>query len=204
VSGKGDLKRALEREGVFLDGEALERLERFAALLEEWNGVHNLTGARNREEIGANIVDSLIPTGFVERPASLLDVGTGAGFPGLVLAVAWPETETLLCEPLKKRAAFLRLAVLELGLERTTVVRERVERLQHAPFALISSRAVSDTALLLKLTRRVADERTRYLLYKGSRLEEELERVEGMEVLTLRERPPRRYLLLGSPAGKLV
>ena len=197
MSGKGDLKKTLEREGVFLDGEALDRLEGFAALLEEWNGVHNLTGARNRGEIEANIVDSLVPTGFVERPASLLDVGTGAGFPGLLLAVAWPETETVLCEPLKKRAAFLRLAVLELGLERTTVVRERVERLRHPPFGLISSRAVSDTALLLELTRRVADFRTRYLLYKGSRLEEELERVEGMEILALRERPPRRYLLLG-------
>ena len=198
MSGKGDLNKALEREGIFLDREALERLEGFAALLEEWNGVHNLTGARNRGEIEANIVDSLVPTGFVERPTSLLDVGTGAGFPGLLLAVAWPETETVLCEPLKKRAAFLRLAALELGLERTTVVRERVERLRHPPFELISSRAVSDTALLLKLTQGVADPRTRFLLYKGSRLDEELEAVTGKRVLALVERPPRRYLLLGS------
>jgi len=196
VSGKGDLKKALEREGVFLDGEALDRLERFSVLLEEWNGVHNLTGAKNREEIERNIVDSLVPTGFVERPASLLDVGTGAGFPGLILAVAWPGTETVLCEPLKKRAAFLRLTALELGLGRVAVERRRVEELRHEPFALISSRAVSDTGLLLDLTRHLADEKTHWLLYKGSRLEEELAGLAGIGEVRIHERPPRRYLLL--------
>jgi 16S rRNA (guanine(527)-N(7))-methyltransferase RsmG/RNA polymerase-binding protein DksA len=196
VSGGGSLKRALEREGIFLDGEALERLERFAALLEEWNGVHNLTGARDRETMIKNIVDSLVPTGFVKAPESLLDVGTGAGFPGLILAVAWPGTETVLCEPLNKRAAFLRLAAMELGLERVAVEKRRVEELRHAPFGLISSRAVSDTALLLKLTAHLADERTRWLLYKGSRLEEELEGLEGFGGIRIHERPPRRYLLL--------
>jgi 16S rRNA (guanine(527)-N(7))-methyltransferase RsmG/RNA polymerase-binding protein DksA len=194
------MRKMLEGEGISLDGEALERLERFAALLEEWNGVHNLTGAKSREEIERNIVDSLVPTGFVGAPESLLDVGTGAGFPGLVLAVAWPGTETVLCEPLNKRAAFLRLAAMELGLERVTIEKRRVETLRHAPFGLISSRAVSETALLLKLTEHLADDRTRWLLYKGSRLEEELAGLEGVTTLRIHERPPRRYLLLAREA----
>jgi RNA polymerase-binding protein DksA len=129
-------------------------------------------------------------------------VGTGAGFPGLILAIAWPETETVLCEPLNKRAAFLRLAAMELGLERVSVEKRRVESLLRDPFELISSRAVSDTALLLELTAHLADERTRWLLYKGSRLEEELEGLEGFEALRILERPPRRYLLLSRSPGK--
>jgi len=193
------LARELQKEGIGLDDHALSRLERFAELLEEWNGTHNLTGAKSRQEIERNIVDSLIPVRFVDAPESLLDVGTGAGFPGLVLAAAWPETETVLCEPLNKRAAFLRLAVLELGLESVEVAKRRVEELEHEPFALISSRAVSDTALLLKLTEHLADERTRWLLYKGSRAQSELERAEGVKVLRSVERPPRRYLLLAKP-----
>jgi len=190
------LYEMIRNEGIQLDRAALSRLERFAELLEEWNGVHNLTGARNREEIGRNIVDSLVPTTFVEAPESLLDVGTGAGFPGLVLAIAWPGTETVLCEPLNKRAAFLRLAALELGLEWVSVARKRVETLEHSPFGLISSRAVSDVDLLLRLTKHLADGATRWLLYKGSRLEEELAVLESAAELKIVERPPRRYLLL--------
>jgi 16S rRNA (guanine527-N7)-methyltransferase len=190
------LDRKLRAEGIRLRPTALSRLERFAELLEEWNGIHNLTGARNRGEIEANIVDSLIPVGFVEAPERLLDVGTGAGFPGLVLAAAWPQTETVLCEPLNKRAAFLRLAALELGLERLEVAKVRVEALRRPPFGLISSRAVTDTELLLRLTRHLAGERTRWLLYKGSRLEEELKPLRGYRAERIVERAPRRYLLL--------
>jgi len=105
------LDRKLQAEGIGLTPTALSRLERFTELLGEWNGIHNLTGARNREEIEKNIVDSLRPVGFVAQPKTLLDVGTGAGFPGLMLAIAWPRTETVLCEPLNKRTAFLRLGV---------------------------------------------------------------------------------------------
>lgn len=189
------LDRKLQAEGIGLTPTALSRLERFTELLGEWNGIHNLTGARNREEIEKNIVDSLRPVGFVAQPKTLLDVGTGAGFPGLMLAIAWPRTETVLCEPLNKRAAFLRLAVLELELARVTVEKRRVETLRHDAFALISSRAVTDTDLLLRLTEQLADRETRYLLYKGSRLDEELERVEGLRNLEIVDRPPRRYLL---------
>jgi 16S rRNA (guanine527-N7)-methyltransferase len=129
-------------------------------------------------------------------PETLLDVGTGAGFPGLILAAAWPETPVLLCEPLKKRAAFLRIAALEMGLERVEVARKRVEDLSHEPFGLISSRAVTDTKLLLELTRHVSDGHTRYLFYKGTRVEEEISRLPAGLEAEITERAPRRYLYL--------
>jgi 16S rRNA (guanine527-N7)-methyltransferase len=186
----------LAREGIELPEGSLERLERFTELLLEWNRVHNLTGAKDRQEIEANIFDSFYPLRFVARPDSLLDVGTGAGFPGLILAAAWPETPTVLCEPLKKRASFLRIAALEMGLERVEVARKRVEDLRHEPFGLISSRAVTDTGLLLELTRHLSDTHTRYLFYKGTRVEEEISRLPAGLEAEIIERAPRRYLYL--------
>jgi 16S rRNA (guanine527-N7)-methyltransferase len=171
---KNKLARRLRDEGIELDSVALKRLERFADLLMEWNGTHNLTGARNIAAIHDNIVDALFPLTFVDTPASLLDVGTGAGFPGLVLAIAWPDVPVVLSEPLGKRAAFLKYTAMELELDQVEVARMRVESLVHAPFGLVTSRAVTDTKLLLDLTEDVADENTQYLFYKGSRVGDEM------------------------------
>ncbi|WP_457606901.1 16S rRNA (guanine(527)-N(7))-methyltransferase RsmG [Nitratifractor sp.] len=190
------LRERLGSVGVEADKELIGKLGRFAELLWEWNATHNLTGDDRLEAIVENFVDSLVPTTFVEEPVSLLDVGTGAGFPGLILAAAWPEVPVTLCEPRNKRAAFLRLAALELGLGNVVVERKRVEELKTGPYDLISSRAVSDTALLLKLTEKVRNERSRLLLYKGSRLDDEMEALPEEWEVRIIERPPRRYLYL--------
>jgi len=164
----------LGQANITISDAALTRLVIFTDLLHEWNRIHNLTGAKTREAIHENIVDSLYPLTFLVRPTSLLDVGTGAGFPGLVLAAVWEEVPTVLSEPLGKRAAFLKYAAMEMGLVHITVARQRVEHLEHAPFGLITSRAVTDTKLLLSLTQQVSDPVTQYLFYKGSRVEEEV------------------------------
>jgi len=170
----GELGQMLADEQIHLGDVPVQKLERFAKLLHEWNGTHNLTGAKTLDAIYGNIVDSLYPLTFMDRPGSFLDVGTGAGFPGLVLAIAWPEVSSVLAEPLGKRAAFLKYTAMELGLTQVEVVRKRVEHLKHSPFDLITSRAVTDTKLLLDLTAGVADETTQYLFYKGSRVEKEM------------------------------
>jgi 16S rRNA (guanine527-N7)-methyltransferase len=184
----------LRDEGIELDGVALGRLGRVVDVLMEWNGTHNLTGARTVSAVHDNIVDALYPLTFVDRPDSLLDVGTGAGFPGLVLAIAWPEVPTVLAEPLGKRAAFLKYAAMELGLSEVAVVRMRVEQVEHAPFGLITSRAVTDTKLLLSLTRHVADERTQYLFYKGSRVDEEVAELTNLENYAIVQWNKRNFL----------
>jgi len=175
---KHALNGLLTQAGIAVPDAALARLVMFADLLHEWNQTHNLTGAKTREVIYENIVDSLYPLTFVVRPDSLLDVGTGAGFPGLVLAVVWSNIPVVLSEPLGKRAAFLKYAAMEMGLTRVTVERKRVEALVHAPFGLITSRAVTDTRLLLDLTAHLRTPSTQYLLYKGSRAAAELAALE--------------------------
>jgi 16S rRNA (guanine527-N7)-methyltransferase len=190
----------LERMGIEVDEKSIERVERFIDLLMEWNAVHNLTGARTREAVEAQVADSLYPLSFLPaRPESLLDIGTGAGFPGLVLACAWEETETLLCEPLQKRAAFLRYAAGELGLDRVRVEAKRIEALAPRPFELITSRAVTETRTLVAWCRPFVDEKSRLLFYKGEQVDKEIEGLDrcGIELVT---RGKRRYLWIKEPA----
>ena len=190
------LANALLQEGIVLEREAVGKLNRFAALLHEWNSVHNLTGARTIEAINRNSIDSLYPLSFIRKPASLLDVGTGAGFPGLVLAIALPDTEVVLSEPLKKRIAFLKYAAMDLALPNVQVEGKRVENVIHAPFELITSRAVTDTRLLLELTGELSDERTAYLFYKGERVFDEIERVDRQLDYKIVEKNRRYYLYI--------
>jgi 16S rRNA (guanine527-N7)-methyltransferase len=186
----------LKREGLDLSPQTVETLEGFAALLHEWNQVHNLTGAKTVEAIYDNIIDSLYPLTFIKIPESLLDVGTGAGFPGLVLAVALPQAEVVLAEPLKKRVSFLKYACIDLGLTNVTVEARRVEQVVHAPFDLISSRAVTNTRLLLELTEQVSDGHTSYLFYKGSRVFDELEDVQHQLDYDIVQKNQRNYLYI--------
>jgi len=190
------LVTVLNRHRIILPSATATLLERFTSLLLEWNRIHNLTGAKTKEAIYDNIVDALYPLEFIDTPASLLDVGTGAGFPGLILAIALPHTAVTLCEPLKKRVAFLKYAAASLELNNVTVAPVRVEKLRHNPFDLITSRAVTDTALLLRLTKHLSNAHTRYLFYKGSRVFEELEALEEKLSYDIIQKSQRNYLYI--------
>ncbi len=188
--------KMLTNESIVLDEEIIQRLEQFALLLHEWNQVHNLTGAKTIEKIYENIVDSLYPLNFIKIPHTLLDVGTGAGFPGLVLAIALPKTKVVLAEPLKKRVSFLKYASIDLGLENVKVEAKRVEQVIHEPFEMISSRAVTDTKFLLELTKNVSDEKSSYLFYKGSRVFDEVEAVQHQLSYDIVQKNQRNYLYI--------
>ena len=189
-----NLSQHLTKAEISIPKETLLKLEQFATLLHEWNQIHNLTGARDLDTIYANIIDSLYPVTFIEQPSSLLDVGTGAGFPGMILGIYFDETDTVLCEPLNKRASFLKFVIIELELKHITVARMRVEKLQHAPFGLISSRAVTDTQLLLKITAEASDENTQYLFYKGAQVFDEIKASGNQLNYAIVSRDKRNYL----------
>ncbi|TNF43545.1 MAG: 16S rRNA (guanine(527)-N(7))-methyltransferase RsmG [Epsilonproteobacteria bacterium] len=179
-----------------LKSEIIVKLENFASLLHEWNQIHNLTGAKSVDAIYVNIVDSLYPLTFIEKPNTLLDVGTGAGFPGLVLAIALPDTKVVLAEPLKKRVSFLKYAAIDLELSNVTVEAKRVETVEHEAFDLISSRAVTNTKLLLDLTQKISDAHTEYLFYKGSRVFDEIEDVQHQLRYDIVQKNQRNYLYI--------
>ncbi len=189
-----NLAQYLDKEEIVLDPQTIVKLEKYASLLHEWNQVHNLTGAKTIDAIYGNIVDSLYPVLFIRTPQTLLDVGTGAGFPGLVLAIALPQTQVVLAEPLKKRVSFLKYATIDLELYNVKVEPKRVEHVEHEAFGLITSRAVINTKLLLDLTANVSDKKTEYLFYKGSRVLDEIENVQHQLDYDIVQKNQRQYL----------
>ena len=191
-----NLTQYLDKEEIVLDESIIVKLEAFASLLHEWNQIHNLTGAKSIDAIYVNIVDSLYPLNFIDKPKTLLDVGTGAGFPGLALAIAMPECEVVLAEPLKKRVSFLKYAAIDGELSNVRVEAKRVEFVEHDAFELISSRAVTNTKLLLDLTEAISDEKTEYLFYKGSRVFDEVADVEHQLDYDIVQKNQRNYLYI--------
>ena len=193
-----NLAQYLDKEEIILGDEIIVKLENFASLLHEWNQIHNLTGAKTVDDIYINIIDSLYPLTFISKPKSLLDVGTGAGFPGLVLAIAMPECEVVLAEPLRKRVSFLKYAAIDGELDNVHVEPKRVEFVAHAPFDMISSRAVTNTRLLLDLTKKVSSKETEYLFYKGSRVFDEVADVGHKLEYDIVQKNQRNYLYIKS------
>ncbi len=188
------MESRLKLDNIFLDNNTIVKLDEFALLLNQWNKIHNLTGAKNIDAIYDNIIDSLYPTTFITTPTSLLDVGTGAGFPGMILGIIYDQSEIVLCEPLNKRASFLKFVATQLDLANITVAKMRVEALSHAPFDMISSRAVTDTKLLLDITSHLSDNDTQYLFYKGTHVFDEIKSFDNQLNYDIVQRDKRNYL----------
>lgn len=184
-------KKKFEELDIGLDEDFFKRAKTFIELLQQWGKVHNFTAELEEELIVNNMLDSLYPLKFLNPFNSFADIGTGAGYPGMILAMARPKIKGCLIESRSKRVAFLNFVKSSLKLENLEVICSRVELVNHKePFDLITSRAVTNTALLLELTQKIANEKSSYLFYKGSMLESELENasIENFEVIRIKER----------------
>ncbi|HZR68733.1 MAG TPA: 16S rRNA (guanine(527)-N(7))-methyltransferase RsmG [Burkholderiales bacterium] len=152
---KKQLDRGLEELGLELDRSARKRLLAFAELLEKWNRVYNLTGIRGADQIvSGHLLDCLAIVPHIASTGRALDVGSGAGFPGIPLAIARPRLQVTLLDSNQKKAAFLRQAVGELQLDNATVIEDRVEAWQpQEKFDVIVSRALTDTGEFVRWSR---------------------------------------------------
>ncbi|MCT7446736.1 16S rRNA (guanine(527)-N(7))-methyltransferase RsmG [Aliarcobacter skirrowii] len=168
------LKSLLETNSLIYEDSFYKDIETFVQLLKKWGRVHNLSGNLDDQTIYENILDSLYPLSFIEDFKSFADIGTGAGYPGLIIAIAKKDKEAYLIEPRAKRVAFLNIIKATLGLKNLTILQKRVEELEDLKVDLITSRAVTNTNLLLNLTQNIKKESSSYLFYKGSMLENEL------------------------------
>jgi len=188
-----DLVARVHADGIVLPDAFSDQIARYKKHLFKWNSIHNLTGVKNEEELDHFIHDALYPLTFLPKVKTVLDIGTGAGFPGLILAMALPDTHFTLVEPLKKRAAFLQFNKADLGLGNVNVQNSRVEAM--APFVvdLVTSRAVTDTRLLLKLSRPFMGEGTLLLFYKGEKVFKEIDDSLDYQII---QTNGRHYLLI--------
>lgn len=154
---------ALAALGVSLPAGAEEKLAAYLALLAKWNKVYNLTAIRDPNEmITHHLLDSLavLPqlqkSGLAERLFSLADVGSGAGLPGLVLAIARPDWSLASIEAVDKKATFQRQATIELGLGNVSIHCRRVEDV-HERFDAAISRAFASLADFVGMAGHLAD-----------------------------------------------
>lgn len=189
------LKELLESNNLKFDDKFYSDCEVFTSLLKQWGKVHNLSGRLTTEDINENILDSVYPLSFIDSYESFADIGTGAGYPGLILAIALRDVKSYLIEPRIKRVSFLNFVKATLKLENLTILCNRVEEVKDLKVDLITSRAVTNTSLLFDITKNIKKENSSYLFYKGSMLEIELENAKINDCKIV-NRKDRNYLYI--------
>jgi 16S rRNA (guanine527-N7)-methyltransferase len=157
VSSRPDFAGALAdgatRLGLALDQRQQSQLLQFAELLQRWNRVHNLTAIDRPDQLLTHhLLDSLAAVQTIARRAGgrhirLLDVGSGGGLPGIPVAIAMPDVDVTLIDKVRKKAAFLLQAKLELQLQNVEVLHGRAEEIRAEPFDIITARALNTVKL---------------------------------------------------------
>ncbi len=160
---------ALATPGVSLDGRRCSELAAYARLVMKWQRIVNLTGASSAEQfVREHVADCLAVAPFIDA-GRVLDVGSGAGLPGVVLALARPDLEITLLEPRARRARFLTQARIELALSNVEVVCARLESYQpQRPFNTIITRAFGSLAAFIDAAAALRGAGTRLLAMKAA------------------------------------
>lgn len=193
----------LSAMGLDLPPEAPARFTAYLELIAKWNRVHNLTAVREPGQmVVLHLLDSLSVLPHLGAAKSLLDVGTGAGLPGIPLAIARPELAVTLLDASHKKASFLQQAKTELGLANVTVACERVEQWRPpAPFDVVVSRAFAELSEFVSQARHLLAPGGMLLAMKGVHPFEEIarvpatHRVEGVVELTVPSLDAKRHLV---------
>lgn len=165
--------------GLELSAEQRQKLLDYVALLQKWNKVYNLTAIRDAGQmVSHHILDSLTVLPHL-WPGRWLDVGCGAGLPGLVLAIARPDWSFTLLDSNSKKTSFVQQATIELGLHNVSVRCARVEDMPASEkYDGIISRAFAETADFVALTRHLLADKGRWAAMKGAP-EQELQHLPG-------------------------
>ena len=169
--------KGLDRLGIILERDSVDNILLYCRELQKWNKRINLI-ARNTppaEILEKHFLDSLtllpVSDQYGETSKTLLDVGTGAGFPGLVLAAAMQELQVTLVESRQKRVSFLRHIIRTLQLTNVNVVADRLEHADNLAgqhFTFITSRAVADADRFLAMIKGVSDSETVVIIMQAT------------------------------------
>ena len=158
----------LQEMGVQVTSEQAGLFRQYLTLLDKWNQVYNITSVTPKSMwVSTHLYDSCsiicdLPRGF------LLDIGTGGGFPGLVIAIAQPERDVVLLDRSEKKTTFLKQVVIELGLKNVVVETSRIETFDCSKqFDVIVSRAFSELKIFLRSASRFCDSGGALFAMKG-------------------------------------
>lgn len=175
MSYEDKFKAGVLAAGLNLSDAVQQKLLDYLALIQKWNKVHNLTAVRDPDEmVTLHLLDSLAVLPFIQAK-TLLDVGSGAGLPGIPLAICLPELKVTVIDSSQKKASFMRQAKAELGIDNLEVLCGRVEEVRRdEKFDVVISRAFSDLCLFVNLTKHLCRATGTWLAMKGVFPEAEL------------------------------
>ncbi len=179
----------LYKDGIEVTDEMLNQFQKYLTLLMEWNEKINLTALKTEEEIiEKHFYDSLlVAKQFKFEEQSLIDVGTGAGFPGIPLKIVFPDLFVTLLEPTEKRVNFLNIVIKELSLTRIVTVNKRAEdyvKEARSFYDIVTARAVSRLNMLVELCLPLIHVGGTFIALKGKQGQEEIEEAKnGLKIL---------------------
>lgn len=197
------LESGIARLGLEVSTGAVDDLVTYMDLLKEWSGTYNLIAPRERDFLLArHVLDSLSIANWLQS-GSLLDVGTGAGLPGLPLAIVKPEMEVTLLDSAGKKIRFIRHVERALKIANIEPLHQRVEDLDEGrSFANITSRAFASLKLFAEAVRPCSNETSRLLAMKGTHPQKELDelpswvKLESVEQLAVPYLHAERHLVI--------
>ncbi|MFF3925182.1 16S rRNA (guanine(527)-N(7))-methyltransferase RsmG [Paenibacillus lactis] len=172
----------LQQQGIAIDDRQLHQFEQYYELLVEWNEKMNLTGITERDQVYTkHFYDSLTLAFYVKMPVigNMADIGSGAGFPGIPLKIAFPHLKLTIVDSLNKRITFLKHVVETLGLEQVELIHGRAEEVARKQgyrdgFDLVTARAVARMAVLNEFCLPFTKVGGRFAAMKGSDPSEEV------------------------------
>ncbi len=170
------LERGLRDLGIHPDNTIIIHFKRYLQELRKWNRAYNLTALREEEEIiTKHFFDSLLYLRLIPKGKwQICDIGSGAGFPGIPIAIVRPEVVVCLIEPSRKKAAFLRHIKRTLSLTNIEIMQLNVENFSGDPFDIAVTRALFGIKELIKKAGRVLRKDGFFIVSKGPRFEEEI------------------------------
>lgn len=176
---KASLSAGVQEMGLALSEAQIDQMLAYLALLSKWNAVYNLTAIRDPQEmVKQHLLDSLSAAPAFVDARNVLDVGAGGGLPGMMLAIAYPQTRISMIDTVSKKTAFLSQAKAELGLSNVTVFTGRVEQLEVTEkFDVITSRAFSELCNFINWSGHLLAEGGQFIAMKGVAPAQEIERL---------------------------
>lgn len=190
-----------------LTSEQIAKFELYSNLLLSWNEKFNLTAITDKNEIvEKHFIDSLFLVKYVDlADKSLLDIGSGAGFPGIPLAIVSPKAKITLLESNGKKISFLKEVVKELNLENVEIIQGRSEELKLSEaFDFVTARAVKQLNILLEIGVHLLKVRGIFIAYKGDAKEELKEAENAIKKLSLEEIADYKYELPSGGKRELI
>ena len=171
------ISEGLNELGFENDPLSIEKLEIYLATLKKWNRVYNLTAIdEDSEIIVKHFLDSLSVNQYIQNSERILDVGTGAGFPGLILALFNSDKSFVLVDGVSKKISFLQEMIGKLNLKNVIAVHTKVEQYNEAvQFDIIISRAFADIKKMTKLTSHLIKDGGKFIAMKGPDVMSELD-----------------------------